>query len=89
MMMVLQVISATGGNDVEVVMSPWPTLSRCYTGTVKLIVGIVHLIDSENGFEAALVESLVMCHQRQSLYERLYLLPHFGEDWSVLCVFCR
>ena len=64
MMMIFQVVSATGGDDVEVVMSSWPTLAGCYAGTVKLIVRIVHLIDAKDGFQTALVKRLVVCHQR-------------------------
>ena len=67
MMVVLQVISTTCGNDVEVVMSPWPTLARCDAGTVKLIVGIIHLINTEYCFQTTLIKSFVMSHQWQSL----------------------
>ena len=64
MMVVFQVISAAGGDDVEVVMSSWPTLARCYAGAMELIVGIIHLIDTEYGFQTALVECFVMCNKR-------------------------
>ena len=87
MVVVLQVISAAGGNDVESVMSSWPTLARCYAGAIELIVGKVHLIDTEDSFQTTLVEGLVMSHQRQSLNKRLYLPPHFGEYGCILCIF--
>ena len=40
-------------------------------GVVELIVGIVHLIDTEHGFEAAFVETGVVRNKRESLDERL------------------
>ena len=87
MMMILQVISAAGGNDVEIVMSFRPTFARCHTCTVKLIVGIIHLIDTKDGFQTTLIESFVMCHQWQSLDEWLNLLPYLGKDWRIVGVF--
>ena len=87
MMVVLQVISTSCGNDVEVVMSSRPTLAGGYAGTVKLIVGIVHLVDAEDSLQATLVKCLVVSDQWQSLYERLYLLPYFGKYRCILRVF--
>ena len=87
MMMILQVISAASGNDVKIVMSFRPAFARCHTGTVKLIVGIVHLIDTKDSFEAALIKCFVVSHQRQSLYEWLNLLPYLGKDWCIVGVF--
>ena len=51
---------------------------------MELVVGVVHLIHPECGFQAALVERLVVCHQGQAFDERLNPLPHFGENRSVL-----
>ena len=87
MMVVLQVISAASGNDVEIVMSFRPAFARCHTGTVKLIVGIIHLIDTKYGFQTTLVKCLVMSHQWQSLDEWLNLLPYLGKDWCIVGVF--
>ena len=87
MMVVLQVISTAGGNDIKIVMSSRLALARCHTCTVKLIVGIIHLIDTEYGFQTTLIKSFVMCHQRQSLDERLNLFPYFGKDWRIVSVF--
>ena len=86
MMVVFQVISAAGGDDVEVVMSSWPTLARCYAGAMELIIGIIHLIDTEDGLQTTLVEGLVVRHQWQSFDERLYLPPHFGEYRGIVRV---
>ena len=63
-----------------------PDLARGDAGAVEVVVGIVHLIDTEDGFQAALVERLVMRHKRKPRYLRLYLLPHFGEDRRIVCV---
>ena len=87
MMVVLQVISTAGGDNVEIVMSSRPALARCYAGTVKLIVGIIHLIDTKDGFQTTLIECFVMCHQWQAFDEWLYLLPYFGKDWCIVRVF--
>ena len=87
MMMILQVISAAGGDNVEVMMSSRPTFARCHTGTVKLIVGIIHLIDTKDGFQTTLIECFIMCHQWQSLDEWLNLLPYLEKDWRIVGVF--
>ena len=88
MMMLFQVISAAGSYYIEFVRLSWPTFARCGASTVELIVGIVHLIDTEDGFQAALVKGLIMGYQRQSIDKSLYLLPYFGEDRGILCIFC-
>ena len=87
MMVVLQVISAAGGNDVEIVMSSRPTFARCHTCTVKLIVGIIHLIDTKDGFQTTLIKCLIVSHQWQSLDEWLNLLPYLGKDRRIVGVF--
>lgn len=43
---------------------------------VEAIIRIIHLIDAMDGLEAALVETRVMCHQRQPLDHRGDLFPH-------------
>lgn len=86
-MMVLKVVTATLGDNVEVMMTTRPYLARFYKGAVERIVGIVHLIHSEDSLEACLVESLVMGYKRQSFYLRLNLFPDIGEDWSFLSIF--
>lgn len=53
---------------------------------MKLIVGIVHLIDTEHGFQTTLVKSLVVGNQWKSFNLWLYLPPYLGEYWSILCV---
>lgn len=58
-------------------------------GIVKAVVGIIHLINLERGFKAALVKAFVMSHQRQPLNERLHLLPHLAEHRCLLGIFAR
>jgi hypothetical protein len=47
--------------------------------TQERIVGIIHAITSENGFQTVLVKRLVVCHEGQALDERLHLSPDIGE----------
>ena len=79
-MMVLQVISAACGYYVKRVAPLGPAAARRYAGAVELVVGIVHLIDAEHGLLAAFVKRLVVGHQGQTLYQRLYLPPHFRKN---------
>ena len=52
MMVVLEVVTATLGDDVEVVMPARPYLARFYKSAIERIVGIVHLIHAEDCLEA-------------------------------------
>ena len=74
--MIGQVITAASGYGVEVVTPLGPAFARCHAGAVELVIGIVQLVDPKGGFEAALVECLVVGDQGKSLDEGLYLLPH-------------
>ena len=49
---------------------------------MEFVVGIVHLITTEDGLQTALVKGFVVGHQGQALDERFYLCPDFREDWS-------
>ena len=64
----------------------WPDSARSYAGAVERIIGIVHLIDAEDRFQAALVERLVVGYERQTGYLWLYLFPHFGEDGRIFSI---
>ena len=86
MMVIPQVVSTAGGDDVEIMMPFRPSLARGYAGAVEGIVGIVHLIDAEHGFQATLVERLVVGYEREAGYLGLYLLPHFWEDRCIICI---
>ena len=83
----LQVVAAGGGNGVELVVGQ---MGEAATGgdasAVELVVGVVHLVATEDGFQATLVEGFVVGHEGQTLDERFYLRPYFGEDGSLLGV---
>ena len=64
----------------------WPNFTRSYTSTVELIIWIVHLINAEYGFKATFIECLIVRYQRKTSNLRLYLLPYFRKDRSVLCI---
>jgi hypothetical protein len=76
------------GNSLELVVRQGGELATGDTkGVEELIVGIVHPIDAEDGFEATLVEGPVVGHKGQTLYQRLYLCPDIREDGGIFCVF--
>ena len=85
-MMLCQVIATAGYYNVKRMTTFGPDLARGDASAVEVVVGIVHLIDAEDGFQAALVERLVMCHKRKPRYLRLNLLPYFGEDRRTVCI---
>jgi len=86
MMVVLKIVSATPGYDVQIVVTAGPNLTRLDECTIERIVGIVHLIHAEYSLEASLIKGFVVSHKRQSFYLGLYLLPHIGEDGRFLSV---
>ena len=87
-MMMEQVVAAIGGNSVQLVIGQLleQTLGG-HAGTIKFIVGIVHLVAAENSLEATLVKTLVVGNQRQPLDKGLYLCPHYREDGCVVSIF--
>ena len=70
-------------------VSFWPHPTRRNAGAMELVIRIVHLIDTEDCFEAAFVKSFVVGYERQTFNDWLNLRPHFWEDRSILGVFCR
>jgi hypothetical protein len=83
--MVLHAKAACLGDGMELVVRQIGELAaRDTKGVVKLIIGIIHLIDAEYGFQAAFVERLVMCHKRQAFNQGFYLCPHFRKDRSII-----
>jgi hypothetical protein len=64
----------------------WKSLAGSHTSTVELVIRIVHLIATEDGFQATLIESLVMGHEGKALYQWLYLFPDNGEYGGLLGV---
>lgn len=87
MVMVLEIIATACGDDVEVVVPAGPHTSRGDERAVERIVGIVHAIHAEDGFQAVFVKSLVVGYEGQTCYLGLYLLPYVGEDGCVFSVF--
>ena len=86
--MIFQTVSAGSGHGVQLVVGELRKYSACHAQSViKLIVGIVHLIDAEDSFQTALIERTVVCHERQSLYQRLNLCPYGGENRCVFGIF--
>ena len=85
-MVVHEVISAGCRDGLELMVGEPASemLPGSRQGVVELVVGIIHLIDTEHGLEAALVETGVVRNQRESLDERPYLLP---DIWEYRCIF--
>jgi len=88
MMMVLQVVATFCGNGMQLMIRQ---IFKCPTGgrqrVVELIVGVVHLIDTEHGLQAAFVKRLVVGHKWKTFYQRLYLCPHLGEHGRIIGIF--
>ena len=78
----LQMIAAGRSNGVQLVVGEVlpKMVAGGVTGAVELVVGIVHLINIEYRPQAAFVKRAVVCHQRQTLDQRLDLLPHLREQ---------
>ena len=62
MVMASQVVSASGSGGGEIIGFSRPSLARCDAGAMELIVRVIHLIDTKNGFQAAFVEGFVVSH---------------------------
>jgi hypothetical protein len=86
MVVVLKVVTAALGDDVEVMMTARPYLAGFYKSAIEWIVGIVHLIHTEHGLETFLVECLVVGNERLTLYHRFYLFPYVGKDGCIICI---
>lgn len=86
--MVLKDVSAGLAYRVKLVIrQPFAEMaSGCGEGIVKLIIGVIHLIDLEGCFKAAFVEPGVVRDERETLDEWLHLLPDMLEAWRVISV---
>ena len=87
MVMFLQPITAKLGDVMKLMihgMRESPTGSPI--GTMKFIIGIIHPITSEDGFQTAFVKGFVMGHQWKPFYHRCYLCPYFREDRCIVCI---
>ena len=78
-MVVLQAVSATFGDDVEVVATTRPYTAGLEQRAMELIVGIIHVIATEDRLEAILVKGFVVGNQRKTLDQRRNLSPYLGE----------
>ena len=77
MMVTSQVITAGCGNRLQLMVRQ--TAAEMVTGgrkcIMELILGIIHLIHSENLFQTSFIEPAVVSHKRKSFNLRGYLLP--------------
>ena len=80
-MVVRQVVTTGGSNGLQLVIGKVAELAagdaKCI---VKLIVGIVHLIDTEHRFQTSFVKRFVVGNKWQALDKRLYLCPYLGKN---------
>ena len=85
-MVVHEVISAGCCDGLELMVGEpaAEVTSGSREGVVELIVGIVHLIDTEHGLEAPFVETGVVRNEGEALDERFNLLP---DVWEYRCIF--
>ena len=83
--------TAGGGHGVQLVVgqAAAEVAARGPAGAEKRIVGIVHLIDAEHGFEATFVKGTVVGHERQTFDQRLNLPPNVGEHRRIVRVLVR
>ena len=60
--------------------------ARDAKGVIKLVVGVFHLIATENCLESTLIEGTVVSNEGQPLNHRFYLRPNFREEWGRVCI---
>ena len=90
MMMLFQMEATLGGHGLKLMVGQIAERStRRPKGAKELVVGIIHLIATEDGLQTCLVERLVVGNERQSFYQRLYLSPHLGKHGSLLSIVSR
>lgn len=89
MMVVFEMVATGLGDGVELVVREEfaEVTAGGSTSAKELIIRVIHLVAAEHGLQAALVEWTVVSHKRQTLDERLYLLPNVRENWSVFGIF--
>ena len=81
-----EVVTTPRCNDIQIVTASRPYFARGYQGTEEGVIGIVHLVNSEDSLEATLVKSPVVSHQWESCNPGFYLCPYLGEHASLLGV---
>lgn len=58
----------------------------CTTCVIEDIVRIIHLIDTEHGLQASLIERTVVGNQRKALYKRLHLFPDIRKYRCIISI---
>ena len=86
MVVVLKVVATASCDEIEGVRAFGPHLSGAREGAIERVVGVVHLIAAEYGFQATFVEGFVVRHEGQALYAGRNLGPYLGEEWRALRV---
>ena len=64
----------------------WKSLTRCNACAQEFIIRIVHLIATEDSFQARFIEGFVMCHKGKAINQRLYLFPHLRKYRCIFSV---
>ena len=84
MVMILQPIAAKFGYVMKLMINGmWKSSLRSPIRAMKFIVGIVHLITTEDSFQAAFIKRLVMGNQWKPFYHRCYPRPHLRKDGCI------
>ena len=80
-MMIGQIVSTSGRYCLELIIRQAATemTAGFCQGVIKLVIRIVHLIDTKDLFQAAFVEWTVMCHKWQTFYFGRNLFPDIRE----------
>jgi hypothetical protein len=83
--MVLQQIATLCGYGVKLMVSKIGKNSARYAqGIVKLIIRVIHLIDTEDGLQTTFIKGTIMGHKGQTFYQRFYLSPYLGEHGGIV-----
>ena len=64
----------------------WKSLARSHTCAVEFVIRIIHLIATEYSLQATFIKGLIMGHEWEPLYQWLYLLPNFRENWGIFSI---
>lgn len=75
-MVILHVVAAGCGRQVELVAGDAEMVARGGKRAVEFVARVFHAVLGENGLQAPFVERTVVCHERQPLDSRLDLRPY-------------
>ena len=85
MVMILQPIATKLGDVVKLMIhSMRESSAGSPIRTMEFVIGIVHPVATEDGFQATFVKGFVMSYQWESFYHRCYLCPYFGKDGCII-----